>query len=381
MIILGYRLNRVFHFRICLPSYADDYYRGNSMDAKQLIELLIRKAQKEISAATIIFLANVQGMTSNTNDYIGHSIITEFLTMNEYNELLSSLQDFGFYVLTYFDSNDFFQDYLNGKFQTKKIVIFEGTQKGIGRARDALLPAFCDLENLIHTGPNAYVNSICTNKYHWTRLLNVHAVCVPNSWRYFKGMWLYNFKPVENKTLIAKPCYECASIGVHKQSVAEYSAGYEIYLKQMSERYNQPLIVQEFISGYEVEVPVIIHRGIPYVLPPVVLCKAGNAVMGDSFLDFDDIYEDNYQFCLLESINSAWCSNIKKQVLKVVELLELERYVRIDFRIALDGTSYVTDINSYPHIVSHSSFAYAFNQIGINEHNILPCLIGNVLTD
>lgn len=286
-------------------------HRGNIMDTKQLIEQLISTAQKEVSSTTILFLANVQGITSNNNDYTDNSIITEFLTMSEYNELLSSVQDFGFYVLTYFDSNEFLRDYLNDKFKTQKLVIFESTQKGIGRARDAFLPAYCDLENLVHTGPNAYVNSICTNKYHWTKLLDTHNICVPNSWRYYNGIWLNNLKPIEDKTLIAKPCYECASIGIHKQSVAKYSEHYETYLKQMSQLYNQPLIVQEFISGYEVEVPIIIHQYIPYILPPVILCKSGNTLMGDSFLDFDDIYEDNYQFCLLESINNVWCSNIK----------------------------------------------------------------------
>lgn len=351
------------------------------MDIKQLIEQLIADAKKEITSTIIIFLANVQGLTSNNNDYADNSIITEFLTMNEYNELLSAMQEFGFYVLTYFEFNEFLLDYLSGKFQTKKIVIFEGTQKGIGRARDAFFPAYCDLENLIHTGPNAYVNSICTNKYHWTKLLNTHNICVPDSWRYFNGTWLHNSKPATNKTLIAKPCYECASIGIHKQSVAKYSVDYETYLAQMSRQYNQPLIVQEFISGYEVEVPVIIHHSIPYILPPVILCKSGNALMGDAFLDFDDIYEDNYQFCSLESINDAWCSDVKKQALRIIELLELERYVRIDFRLALDGTSYVTDINSYPHIVRHSSFAFAFSQMNIDAQYILPCLIGNVLTD
>ena len=70
-----------------------------------------------------------------------------------------------------------------------------------------------------------------------------------------------------------------------------------------------------------------------------------------------------------------------QEVLRIIELLELERYVRIDFRISSDGNSYVTDINSYPHIVKHSSFAYAFNQIGINNENILPCLIGNVICE
>ena len=351
------------------------------MNINSIITELMTCAKKSTLNTSIIFLANVQGITPNENDYIDKSVLTEFLAMNEYNELLTSLQNFGFYTLTYFDTNDFLKDYLQGKFKSHEIIVFEGTQKGTGRARDAFLPAFCDLENLIHTGPNAYVNSICSNKFHWTELLKKHNISVPDSWRYFNGSWLYNLKPENDKQLIAKPCYECASIGIHKESVGKYSKAFEAYLKQTSEIYKQPLIVQRFISGYEVEVPVIINNYKPYILPPVVLHKSEDVLMGDLFLDFNDIYEDNYHFCLLESINSTWNMHLIQEVLHIIELLELERYVRIDFRISSDGKSYVTDINSYPHIVKHSSFAYAFNQIGINNENILPCLIGNVICE
>lgn len=351
------------------------------MDIKQLVKQLMNHALEAINDITIIFLASVQGITPNMNDYEETSILTEFLSLEEYNELLSSLQNFGFYVLTYFDTNKFLIDYLNGRFASSKLIIFEGSQKGIGRARDAFLPAFCDLESIIHTGPNAYTNSICTNKYHWTKLLECHNISVPNSWRFDNSTWLNNLKPPKNMRLIAKPCFECASIGIHKQSVAEYSIEYETYLKHMSQIYNQPLIVQEFISGYEIEVPILIHNNIPYVFPSVILCKSDSPLMGDSFLDFDDIYEDRYEFSLLKSINAAWDSKIREETFHIVDILELEHYARIDFRVSIDGKSYVTDINSYPHIVHHSSFAYAFEQINIQSQYILPCLIGNVLSD
>ena len=95
----------------------------------------------------------------------------------------------------------------------------------------------------------------------------------------------------------------------------------------------QPLIVQKFIAGYEVEVPVIIYEQNPYILPPIVLYKNKGYSMEDAFLDFEDIYNDDYNFCLLEDINIVWNKKIKEEVYKIVELLELERYTRIDFRL------------------------------------------------
>ena len=350
-----------------------------TMDIKEMISLLLTKAKAAINDFTIIFLANVKGITTNRYDYTDSSILTEFLNVEEYNEILTALQNWGFYTLTYFNTEDFIKDYFNEKFSNSKIIVFEGTQKGIGKARDSYIPAFCDLEGILHTGPNAYVNSICANKYHWTKLLDNHNISVPNSWRYYANEWLNNQKPIPNRTLIAKPCYECASIGIHKESVAQYSLEYENYIRRLSAIYNQPFIVQEFISGYEIEVPIIINQRNPYIFPPVVICKKDNFIMGNKFLDFNDIYEDDYQFRLLNTVSDSIDKYVQIEALKITRILDLECYARIDFRVDSYGKCYVTDINSYPHIVHHSSFAYAFEQLHIDTEYILPCLIGNIL--
>jgi D-alanine-D-alanine ligase len=182
------------------------------MDTKEIIKLLIQKARVAIKDTIIIFLANIKNVTSNCYDYSDSSILTEFLSMEEYNELLTSLQNFGFFTIVYYNSEEFIKDYYNEKFETSKIIIFEGTQKGIGKARDSYIPAFCDLEGLLHTGPNAYVNGICTNKYHWTKLLESHNISVPDSWQYNMGEWLNGQSPVLNKTLIAMNVLVLASI-------------------------------------------------------------------------------------------------------------------------------------------------------------------------
>lgn len=350
------------------------------MNTRKKILQLLEYSKSNIKKVTVIFLANVKGISTNTNDYSDSSVLTEFLSIDEYNELLNASQNFGFYTLTYFDSNEFVKDFLNDKFKNHELIVFEGSQKGIGRARDSFLPSFCDLLSIKHTGPNAYVNSLCSNKYHWTKLLESHNISVPQSWRYNNGKWIDDKLPDRTMKLIAKPCYECASIGIHKESVDFLSNNFERYLKTMSSIYMQPLIVQKFIAGYEVEVPVIIHKQTPYILPPVVLYKKNKGYsMKEAFLDFNDIYNDDYSFCLLENINIMWNDKIKNEVYRIVELLELEMYTRIDFRLTNNGDTYVTDINSYPHIVSHSSFAYAFEQLGIEYSNILPCIIGNIL--
>lgn len=345
------------------------------------IDELLQHAKNNISNMTIIFLANVKNVTRNRRDYQKTSIMTEFLSMTEFEELLINLQNFGYYTIPYFDIDKFFYDYFNGEFISEEIVLFESTQVGIGHAKDALIPAFCDIELILHTGPNAYANSICSNKYHWTKLLEQHDLPVPKSWLYdVNNGWLFEDIPNSSQLLISKPIYECASIGIDTFSVSNLDSKYEDILKTTALLYHQPLIVQEFILGYEVEVPVIINKKIPYIFPAVVLVKNGNPYMGNEFLSFQNIYDDDYNFCLLKSINSKWESDINEIVKNTIQLLGLDGYCRIDFRININGNCFITDINSYPHIVSHSSFSYAFKSLGYDESLLLPCIIGNVLS-
>jgi len=350
----------------------------NAIVTEDFIKKLIEKAKFATTDFTIIFLANVKDKTNNLNDYDDTSVLTEFLSIEEYQELLSSLQNFGFYVITYFNTEEFIADYLSKRYISDNLIIFEGTQKGIGHARDTLIPAFCDLQNLLHTGPNAYVNSVCINKYNWTKLLTEHNIPVPDSWRFDATGWLNDY-PDNDILLIAKPNYECASIGIHKESVSYLTSNYTNFLYKMTRKYNQSLIVQKFIPGYEVEVPIIINNNEICILPPIVLSQSGQLCMNYNFLDFDNIYDNNYNFSLLKVINESWEYSIKECAKKICNILELERYSRIDFRITFEGDFYVTDINSYPHIVSHSSFGYAFEQLNIGCENILPCLIGNIM--
>ncbi len=74
------------------------------MDIKEMINLLVEKSKDALSGITVIFLANVKDLTSNPYNYSDSSILTEFLSIEEFNELLTSLQDFGFYTLEYFNS-------------------------------------------------------------------------------------------------------------------------------------------------------------------------------------------------------------------------------------------------------------------------------------
>lgn len=334
-----------------------------------------KAAREKISLA---LLANVKGITSRYTDYSENSIATEFLSIEELEALLCAARDCGFYTTPYFDIQDFITQ-LNDLPRPSIPVVFDTTQKGIGRGKDSLVPALCNIYNLINVGPNAFAAAICSNKFIWTKYLEQAGFPVPSSRRFSSGgKWLPEAPPI-TCSLIAKPIYECASIGVSQQSIGKLSTKYLLFLEKQSRAYRQPLIVQEFIEGYEVEVPVILCRGEFLILPPIGISVRGTPLLAQKILSFQDIYQDDYEFYDFENVMPKEAGIMRNLAAQTLNYMEVDAYARVDFRVTKSGLPFIIDVNIYPHIVHHSSFAYAFKLLGLNPQIVIAALVGNAL--
>ena len=55
--------------------------------------------------------------------------------------------------------------------------------------------------------------------------------------------------------------------------------------------------------------------------------------------------------------------------------MQMDVYGRIDFRIAADGTPYIFDVSTTPYTTKHSSFAFAFERLGLSYSEIYQAII------
>jgi D-alanine-D-alanine ligase len=304
-------------------------------------------------------------------------MLSEYLSTEELSFLMRSLQDCDFYVEFYPDITPFIENIISKKwFETKKKYnyIYTTTQRGITVGRDSIAPSFCALMGIDIIGSDGYVSSLMNNKYHYTKLLEVHNIPVPRTWSYNNDKWLTS-PPDNNLKVIIKLTKECASIGIDNNSVFCYSPELEYRVKNVSKEFSQQVIAQEFIDGYEVEVPLLIYNGKPVAIFPIGIGIEGNKCLGDRFLTYNSVYDDNYDFYNFETVERSLSKKICKISKRAAEILNLDGYARIDFRIDALKNPYITDINHIPHIVEHSSFAYMFQELGIGKNTVLPILV------
>lgn len=307
-----------------------------------------------------------------------YSVKTSYLARHELEEIIASFREYSAYLEVYTDIEDFLKALYTETLKIQPTMIFETSSKGIGHGRDALVPALCDLLNYSHLGSDVTPCVLCSSKYQWTSILQGNGLSTPKSYLFSHNGW-YSEPPVGGKYIL-KLNNECASIGLSANNVMIYD-GINLTEKatQLQRDYGQQVIAQEFISGYEVEVPILVNPQFQLALPPIGLSAWGELYHKERFFDYDTIFTDDYTLYDFSNVMPAAAAHLHNAAYRIMDLLDLGGYMRIDFRVREDGEYFVIDINNDPCINSCGSFLKSLELSGIDPKDIAGVLIGNKL--
>ena len=332
----------------------------------------------------IMLVANVREKTTGFKDYNGTSVISEFLTLNQYELIIKTLRNCGFEVSSYFDENDFLKDCITNGFyknEGKQIIVINTAQKGTAVGRKSLIPAFCDQNGLWHTNSNAYIVSLTRNKYHCDSILQANDFSVTKGYLYYPTSgWFLNKRPQLGEKVIAKLNGETSSIGLNNENIFNYESEKDVFIKELSNTYNQPVLVQTFVEGYEVEVPVVIEGDIIEVVLPVGISVNNKKQLDNTILDYETRKNLRFDFYNFQELFPGISKELEKCTIECVKLLGIEGFGRVDFRIDLSGNYYITDVAANPHLTKGMSFNYAFQENGMEYPEMLEALLATTIS-
>ncbi|MFF2907288.1 hypothetical protein [Paenibacillus sp. NPDC057934] len=325
----------------------------------------------------IALLTNTRSKTRTiNNEVISYSPNNEFFSDEEYNEVLEGIQSADYYVEPFFNEIEFIMDALVNANEKNDKWVYNLSRNGNFTGKKSLVPSFCDLLSIPYTGSNAFVISFSRAKYIYTKYIEKHNISVPRSWVYSASNgWLHQSKPPFGTKIIIKPMHESASIGLSNSSISIYDTNTE---KQFDEQIsnNSEMLVQEFIQGFECEVPLLISTK-PYALDPVGISIDGQTQLDDLILTHERSFNDLYDFYPLEQqLHKSKVEAIKTTAVQISSLLGLRNYGRVDFRINHQGVPFLMDIAASPYTTKHSSFAFSFDKLGLNYYEIYNAIIG-----
>ncbi len=334
------------------------------------------KSNNSQNVCEIILLTHVDSPRGHDNNLQIHCAINEYLRIDEFNEIYMGIVNAGFFIKNvYFNELDFIQSYFsNSTTFDKNTIVFNLARNGVGTSKKTLIPAFCDLVRLKYTSSNSFGCSLARNKSVFSPLLREKGIQVPSCF-YYKGNgeWTDDNIPNQQQVLLVKPASESASQGINEKSIITLAEFSNCQLDGLVNQFSNGVIFQEYISGYECEVPVF------KIQDEIIVCEPVQIVFKNketSILTADDSDNNDYGFKnLSESVSKSTIDNIKNIAKSAFEILQLDNYGRIDFRLNDNETPYIIDVSSTPYITIHSSFNHAFANLGLNYSDIFIAII------
>lgn len=235
----------------------------------------------------------------------------------------------------------------------KPTVIVNGLHGGFGE--NGGFQAMLDALQIPYTGSGHATSALCMDKYRSSLLVKVSGVEIPESC----------LLPHDDKSLpypvIVKPNREGSSIGV---SLVQSQKFLRKAIREASQ-YDEEVLVQRFIPGVEVTVPVIFGRS----LTPIEIKPKRK------FYDYVAKYTKGMtEFRIPASLTENQTRRVKIFSEKLAVFFNVRQYCRIDY-IFLDDKFYFLELNTLPGFTETSLIPKALMHDGYNVLDFLKELI------
>ncbi|HUU64320.1 MAG TPA: D-alanine--D-alanine ligase [Dehalococcoidia bacterium] len=228
--------------------------------------------------------------------------------------------------------------------------------EGLGnhRSREAQVPSILEMLDIHYSGSDPQCLAICLDKPLSKKLVALAGVCTPR-WHVINSEkdlhqidWDYFPFPA-----FIKPAHEGSSKGIRLSSRVDNMKKMTEVATVLLERYQQPVMVEEFIAGSEVTVGVVGNHppkvlGIMRILPK----KSGDYFVYS--LEVKREWESLVDYECPAQMKGSILQDITDSSLMVFEALGCRDIARIDFRLNSNGKPCFLEINPLPGLNPHS---------------------------
>jgi D-alanine-D-alanine ligase len=246
---------------------------------------------------------------------------------------------------------------------------------GVGRSREARVPAVCEMLGVPYTGSDPLTLAAGLDKDVARRLVASAGVRVP------RGRLVAPGEPASLPGLsfpvIVKPAWEGSSKGIRGKCVANNAAELTTALTEQY-AYRQPLLVEEFIAGDELTVGVVGNDsprilGVMQVIPN----RTDEPFVYSLEVKRDYLNQVNYE-CPAKLPSDVY-SAVEKVTLTAYRALGCRDVARIDFRLR-DGQPYFIEANPLPGLNPESSdLVILANLVGVSHEQLIGMILDAAL--
>jgi D-alanine-D-alanine ligase len=235
----------------------------------------------------------------------------------------------------------------------KADVVFLGLHGGAGE--DGTIQAILDLANIPYTGSGHLASALAMDKDMSKHLFRQHGVQTADWVMVTRGAEMPDGAELEKRLgmpLIVKPSKEGSTVGLSiVRSAGELTAAIEEAM-----RFDDEVIVEEFIAGRELTVGILGGEALP----------VGEIIPKHEIYDYECKYTAGMAVEVFPAdITDAQRNDVQEQARRAFAALKLRGCARIDFRMSETGEMFCLEANTLPGMTGTSLIPQAAQAAGI----------------
>jgi D-alanine-D-alanine ligase len=227
--------------------------------------------------------------------------------------------------------------------------------QGIGRSREARVPAVLEMLGIPYTGSDPLTLAVTLDKDCAKRLVKSNNVSVPMDGVFLPGEDLSEFthRSYLPYTMIVKPAWEGSSKGIRGKCVVETPEEAVAVIEALHRDLRQPVLVEEFIAGEELTVGVVGNNP-PRVIGVMRVVPQKPTERFVYSLEVKRDWRRQVRYECPPRLPPKQLERVERAALRVYDVLGCRDVARIDFRLR-DGDPYFIEVNPLPGLNPESS--------------------------
>lgn len=276
----------------------------------------------------------------------------DFYTINELKKALSELKQYDFIYLNQHDTM------INGlqKLKGKCSFVLNLCDEGFNNeaSKELHVPAILDIFGFHYSGGTPQCLAYCYDKSLVRGIATEIDIPVPQA---------YIIKPEDIQFIeftltfpvIVKPNFGDSSFGITQSSVCYNLQELESAIFEVRDifGYNNPILVEEFLTGKDISVGIIGNTNLSYTILPIIEEDYSSLPANlPKICGYEAKWDPESPYWKINSVPANLSEDVERflgaSCLKLFERLECRDYARFDWRLDENGTPRLLEVNPNP---------------------------------
>jgi D-alanine-D-alanine ligase len=259
-------------------------------------------------------------------------------------------------------------------------LIFNTAEGRRGRTREAFYPSLFEELGFPYTGSDAYVLTVTLDKWLTKLVLGQKGIDTPRG----RLVTPEEFRRLKDPgslglafPVIVKPNYEGSSKGIVDEAVVRDPKTLAEVLPRALRAYPTGVLVEEFVAGTDVTVPLLEGRGDDGVLLPV------DYLVDPSARSRFNLYDYRLKSAEANKVSVRCPPELPRDVIARLQAISkvatrtlgIRDVGRVDFRLGEDGRIYLLEVNALPSLEHGASLFAASGREALSYDETLQSIV------